>query len=279
MGAAGAAYVPYAMSSPHGASGGSALGLAYGIAAGVLMLFAGVLGARRKVPGWRIGRMQMWMRAHLWLGFLVLPLVLFHGGFSTGHAFLTRILMGLLVLVSVSGWVGALLQHYMPTVMTRQLPLETIYEQIDHIREQLTKECEALLAASAKAAAPAPAAAKAAGDNAAAVAVASLPDIAVITLRSVYELEIGPLLAGRFSPDMLPDRMAATAAFQQVRNVCPPSLHETVGALEEIWEEARELNRQERYHRVLHGWLLVHVPLSYALLLLTVVHAIEALRY
>jgi hypothetical protein len=32
-------------------------------------------------------------------------------------------------------------------------------------------------------------------------------------------------------------------------------------------------------HHVLHGWLLVHVPLSYATLLLGAVHAVIALRY
>jgi hypothetical protein len=32
-------------------------------------------------------------------------------------------------------------------------------------------------------------------------------------------------------------------------------------------------------HRLLHGWLLVHVPLSYAVLLLGAIHAVVALRY
>ena len=32
-------------------------------------------------------------------------------------------------------------------------------------------------------------------------------------------------------------------------------------------------------HRLLHGWLLVHIPLSYALILLGAIHAVMALRY
>jgi len=35
-----------------------------------------------------------------------------------------------------------------------------------------------------------------------------------------------------------------------------------------ICEEKRQLDQQRRYHLVLHGWLLVHIPLSYAVLLL-----------
>ena len=44
-------------------------------------------------------------------------------------------------------------------------------------------------------------------------------------------------------------------------------------------EERRQLAAQERLQRWLHGWLLVHVPLSYALLLLSTVHAVQSVRY
>ena len=39
------------------------------------------------------------------------------------------------------------------------------------------------------------------------------------------------------------------------------------------------LTRQARLHKVLHVWLLVHIPLSLALLLLSFFHAVIALRY
>ena len=49
--------------------------------------------------------------------------------------------------------------------------------------------------------------------------------------------------------------------------------------LEAICEERWQLARQKRLHHLLHGWLLVHVPLSAGLLFLSVVHAVHALRY
>ena len=61
-------YILYAVESPAGPRGGSALGLTFGIAGYALMLYAGLLGARKKVPTWRIGRAQTWMRGHIWLG-------------------------------------------------------------------------------------------------------------------------------------------------------------------------------------------------------------------
>src|SRR5580700_5035696 len=75
------AYVPYAFLYPGGPRGNSLPGLIYGVVGYGMMLFAGLLGARKKVPLWRVGRAKVWMRGHLWLGALSLPVILFHAGF------------------------------------------------------------------------------------------------------------------------------------------------------------------------------------------------------
>ena len=56
--------VPFAT----GSMGGTALGLAFGSAGFAFMIFAALLGARKRVPVYRFGRAQTWMRGHLWLG-------------------------------------------------------------------------------------------------------------------------------------------------------------------------------------------------------------------
>ena len=89
---AAAIYVPYSRSTPQGANGGTAAGLTYGSIAFAFMIFAGLLGARKKVPVWRLGRAQAWMRGHLWLGLISFPLILFHSGFHFGVG-LTKALM------------------------------------------------------------------------------------------------------------------------------------------------------------------------------------------
>ena len=90
-------YVFYAFESPQGPRGGSIIGLIFGVAGFGFMVFAALLGARKRVPTWRVGRAQAWMRGHLWLGFLALPIILFHGGFHFGGT-LTRVLMWLLII-------------------------------------------------------------------------------------------------------------------------------------------------------------------------------------
>src|SRR6266567_3353160 len=141
-----AAYVPYAASRLNGPSGGSWPGLVFGGLGFALMLYAGLLGARRKVPTWRIGRATTWMKGHLWLGLLSYVLILFHSGFRWGGP-LTFTLMGLFTLVVLSGIYGVVLQHIVPRMMLMQLPLETVYEQIDSIVAQLRSEADALVTA------------------------------------------------------------------------------------------------------------------------------------
>src|SRR5215468_8424138 len=135
------AYVIYVTQSPAGPSGSSFMGLFFGVVGFAFMIFAALLGARKRVPTWRLGRAQAWMRGHLWLGLLSLPMILFHGGFHFGGT-LTRVLMWLLIATVASGVFGAALQHYIPRIMTSDVPLETIYEEIGYVRGLLREEAD-----------------------------------------------------------------------------------------------------------------------------------------
>jgi hypothetical protein len=258
LGVATAVYIPYALHSRSGPSGGSPIGLAFGIVGSLFMVFAGLLAGRKKVPVWRLGRAQTWMRGHLWLGLLSLPIIFFHAGFRFGGP-LTTVLMVLLIIVVASGLFGALLQHYLPNVMTLQVPSETIFEQIDHVRAQFVEDADSVVAAAESAAS---------GEQGAA------------RLISFYRREMRPFLEshGARHP-MLSNRERAHSAFEGLRMLVPAELQEATRRLEQICEEERQLERQTLLHHWLHGWLMLHIPLSFALLLLGCVHAIVALRY
>jgi hypothetical protein len=276
------AYVPYALFSLKAPSGSSPLGLAYGIAGYALMLFAALLSVRKKFRIWRIGRAQTWMRGHLWLGLLSYPLILFHAGFSAGHG-LARLLTLILGVVVLSGLIGAAIQHYMPRVMTERVPMETIYDQIDRVQGQLLAEADGLLASlipeKSEYGLIMPA-----SDPADTMTTTStlirLSDQSSTKLREMYDQRIRPYLAHRGSHrQAMADRQTSKAMLAQLRAVAPESLRTVIDDLENICEEKRDLDRQSRLHRVLHYWLLVHIPLAYLLLALGAVHAIMALRY
>ena len=265
----------YRIPSSSGSMGSSTIGLVFGSAGFAFMIFAALLGARKRVPVYRFGRAQTWMRGHLWLGLLSLPLILFHSGFRYGHG-LTAWLMTLLIVVVASGLFGAALQHYMPRMMTRQVTMETIYEEIEHVRAQLLEEAEEMVKHATGG--EKKLAAEGSEMDSAVPAVAVLDESA--PLRNFYEQELKPFLeepgarGSAFS-----DAAQAHSAFAQLRTLLPSSLHTTIEDLEGICEEERQLTLQSNLHVWLHGWLLLHIPLSLALILLGAIHAVMALRY
>ena len=95
----------------------------------------------KKIPLWRVGTMQRWLRAHIWLTFLTIPLIILHSGFRLGGP-MTTLLMVLYAIVMGSGIYGLVLQHLMPRLMKERLPAETVFEQIPHIRSQLCVAAE-----------------------------------------------------------------------------------------------------------------------------------------
>jgi hypothetical protein len=52
-----------------------------------------------------------------------------------------------------------------------------------------------------------------------------------------------------------------------------------VSDLRQWCEERRAMDRQARLHHWLHGWLLIHVPTSFGLLVYGAWHAWVAVRY
>jgi hypothetical protein len=289
LGAATAVYVLYALAAPHGPRGGSPLGLTFGVIGFGFMIYAGLLGARKKVPVWRLGRAQTWMRGHLWLGLLALPLILFHGGFHFGGP-LTTVLLWLLIITVASGVFGAILQHYLPRLMLERVPLETIYDEIDRIRTQLRGEAEGFIedlcgGVPEAVGVGAEEGLRAGGFGAmrprgGAGAQYGLTEEEVEPVRSFYNAELLPFLVNPLAPDSrLADDTRAQGAFAKLRMLVPAAAHPVIANLESLCDEERQLTRQARMHRLLHVWLLVHIPLSLALLLLSVFHAVIALRY
>jgi hypothetical protein len=304
-----AVYVFYSFASPQGPRGGGSIGLAFGIIGFGFMIFAALLGARKRGPTWRVGRAQAWMRGHLWLGFLALPMILFHGGFHFGGT-LTRVLMWLLIITVFSGVFGAALQHYIPRMMTSDVPLETIYDEIGRVRSLLREEADrafeslcgsqgltksssgevqragGFTALRAIAASAVPLRTSAAVSAGASAAVAAAPEIVLLSeeesapLRRFYLNEMRPFLERPGHRSLrLGEAAEAGSAFAGLRTLLSAAAHITLADLEDICDEARQLTRQERLHHWLHGWLLLHIPLSLALILLGAIHAVMALRY
>lgn len=283
-----ASYVAWVVPRPYGPSGGSWIGIAYGIIGTAFMVLAGLLAARKKVRTWRLGSAQSWLRLHIWLGLLAVPFILFHAGFRLGGP-LTTWLMVLFGIVTVSGIFGVVLQQVVPSLMTARVPLETVQGQMDHVHQGLAVAAYETVAAVAGAMPEAALEQKALADEAAQQASrpgnwkrvsredpAETPAPESERLRRFYLEEVRPYLCrtlpGGRAGAPLPDVASALVDV-------PEEWSPRVAKLAALCEESRQLEVQMRLHRLLHGWLFVHAPLSFALFVLTAVHVWFALSY
>lgn len=249
--------------------GASPIGLFYGTLALAIFLFASALGVRKKKRLWRIGNVQVWLRAHIWLTVLTIPLVAFHCGLHAGGP-QTTTLIWLYTIVMVSGFFGIALQNFMPKLMKERLSREVVYEQIPHIRGLIAESAkEVRTALLGTIAPPAP-------KDAGSAAVAVEADTSVSVILEFLDEECIPYLeASRNAATRmrLGNLRAGDDLFRLLRLNASDNFRSKLDELQSWCDDRRLMDLQTKMHHWLHGWLLIHVPVSFALLVFTFWHA------
>jgi hypothetical protein len=258
--------------TPGGLTGGSTIGLWYGILGMGLMVYAALLSALRRVPSWWwIGSRKTWLKGHIWLSLLSVVVLLCHSGFHWGGP-LEQVLWLVFGLTIATGVFGLVVQQIIPRLMTTRILREAPYEQIPRLCQVLRRRADAL------------------ADQIKAIEVqvsqtnflASQVGMgAKVQFQQFYEKQIRPFLSeGYPRSSLLANPMAAEEAFTRLRALpALRSAEEPLTELQLLCDERRQLPEQERLHLWLHVWLLVHIPLSVMVLVLGVAHAILALYY
>jgi hypothetical protein len=247
-------YVWLARTATREVTGGSTIGLWYGIGGALLMVFAGLLAAHRKLLRWPlIPPRSWWLKGHIWLGLLSGVLILCHSGFRWGGT-LERLLWVVFVLTLLTGILGLWLQQFLPRLLAGRVPQETVYEQIPHVARVLLLRADALIGLLC--------------------ADTNLEENTRAKLRLVFENDIRPFLARQPGQEKGDADLTGLHALPGMMMV-----QDQVAQLEQWCLERHRLDEQERLHRLLHGWLLVHVPLSIALLVLGLAHAVGSLYF
>jgi hypothetical protein len=251
--------------------GGTRIGLLFGTVAFLIFIFAALLGARKKKPLWRLGRVEFWLRAHIWLTLLTIPLVGFHCGWHWGSSHTTWALL-LYIVVMGSGLFGLAMQQFMPAFMKERLPREVVFEQIPNIRrraiegaEQLRKDCAPPAVPykpDSKVTPPGP------DDVKSAEAIREFLD------GGAFEY----LRARKGKGHKLENQRESDAAFRHLKLSVTPKWLPRVEELQGGVDERRRTDLQTTLQHWLHGWLLIHVPVSMLLIVVTLWHAIVAVR-
>jgi hypothetical protein len=100
------------------------------------------------------------------------------------------------------------------------------------------------------------------------------------TLVTFLQEQVLPYLrarrGGRFR---MGDRAYSDDTFRFVRLSVTEEYRDRVEEIQSWCDERRMLDLQTRLHHWLHAWLLIHVPFSFLLLLLTAWHAFVTLFY
>jgi hypothetical protein len=272
LGLASGLYWAYAVRWPGGPSGRTWPGILFGLGGTSLMAFAGALAIRKKSIAVRAGSLSWWLKGHIWLGTLSVPLILFHAAFRAGGQ-LEIVLWVLLAIVIASGFVGLALQNFIPRMMKLQLSSESIPDQIDEAcrrlvasaDEQVTSCCTPDVVAAAISA-------DRSQSTAASQPLRLLADFYIHTLR--------PYLAPGKSNNLgFANAEQAQGMFERLRSSLPEACLAVVDHLEDSCTTRRQLSKQQQLFWWLHTWLKVHVPASTALGIFTVIHVISALYY
>jgi hypothetical protein len=266
-------YLVYARAWPGGPSGRTWPGMWFGVAASACMLFAGLLAVRKKTVRLQLGNLSWWLRGHLWLGALSVPLVFYHAAFRWGGT-LETLLWLTFGAVIVSGVVGLALQNAVPRMMKHELPDEIIPDQFAQACSVLTAQADELVL-------------KQCGPKAMEAALRKTPADQVepllkpaMSLAEFYLSEVRTYLASDArGSSSLGNAQHAQLLFERVSSLLPFDFHAAVEQLEAACDQRRQWGRQMRLYGLLHGWLKIHIPFSIALLVFAVAHIVSALYY
>ncbi|MDZ4698175.1 MAG: hypothetical protein SH809_00600 [Rhodothermales bacterium] len=234
---------------------GNAWGMGYGIAASVLLVALSLYGLRRRVV--RVARLQrawFYLQFHVYGGVLFLLLVLMHTHFSVPDGVLTSLLWVLSLWLVGSGLVGIVLQKWIPRLLTGGLSTEVNYARIAELLEGLQK------------------------DGAALAATASERVQALYRDRVAGQLQtIRPRMAYFIDPAGHIQRHSAF--FEATRKFLAGEERQQFDALAALYRAKLELDAHATLQRALRSWLVLHIPVAMALIVLLAAHVVTVLYY
>lgn len=241
-------YLSYARDAfPHG---GSPVGLVYGVIGFLSIVLLAFFGIRKRRYQSSFGTLEQWLQFHLYLGLFALVVLLLHSGLRF-HDRVAAATLVLVCIVVVSGIVGALLYATIPRVMTDagcNLPAAKVSAEINDLAKSMAE-----------------------------IAAGRSPAFARVFDALLNNSALRPLAGWRLlmsraqlhrmemRHDLRP-LIAAVAADEQ------DELRRMLIVARQRHELLLRLMMQQRYKNLLEAWLYVHVPFTFALIVLAIMH-------
>lgn len=218
-----------------------------------LILALTAYNVRKKLAFLPLFSSRTWLQIHVYTGlFTGLAFVLhMRGRMPTG--WFEGVLAGLFVGVTLSGIAGWWLSNVLPKRLTTAGG-EVLYERIPLIRHALRLKAEAL-------------------------ALQAIPEAKATTLADFYAREVSAyfttppsfwanVLGSRRSLNILLGDLAQTQRYFTAVE------QKNAGQLADLIREKDAIDNQRTGQLILRGWLFVHIPLTYGLIVFSVVHVV-----
>lgn len=227
------------------------------------VLFASALiltayNARKKITVLPIGSSASWLQVHIYLGLLSILLFLLHISWRIPNGWLESLLAIFFVGVALSGLIGLYLSRRLSKLLTRSGE-ELIFERIPGFVSELRDEAEKLVVECA--------------------ATTGSPTISEYHAAHLAHFFSGPKNSLRH---LLGSNRHLFEMVKQITNMdryLNDVERKFAERLNHLTEKKNELDYQYALQAVLKGWLFIHIPLTYGMLLLATMHLVLAYAF
>ena len=217
------------------------------------ILILTVYNARKKLPFLPLGSSEAWLQFHIYLGLLTVVLFGVHIAFRPPMGWFDSILAALYLGVTVSGLFGWFVSRVLPKRMTTRGG-EVLFDRIPAVRHQLHQQAEAL-------------------------ALKSVPAGKSTTIADFYVKHLDGFFRGpqnRFL-HLFEVRSPLQRKLYQISDLNRFLNEDERAIMDKIAELVRQKDGLDYHHSLqltLKSWLFAHIPLTYGLLIFSLVHIV-----
>jgi hypothetical protein len=218
-----------------------------------LILALTAYNARKKLPFLPLLSARIWFQVHVYLGLFTALAFVLHLRWRVPTGSFEAVLAGLFAAVTLSGMVGWWLSNALPKRLTTAGG-EVPYERIPVVRRELRLRAEAL-------------------------ALQAIPAARATTLADFYAKELSGYFAApqHFWANTVGSRRSLTSLLGRLaenKRYFTAAEQANADRLADLIRQKDAVDIQWTAQLILKGWLFVHIPLTYGLILFSAVHVV-----